>query len=312
VVAASTEPTYPRVVRHSHSAAGRHAGSLAAAIGIGVVILVVELVAGRLANSLALLADAGHVFADVSGMALSLVAIRIAARPPSDGRSFGLYRLEMVAAAVNAVLLLVIAIVVGVEAARRFVDPPDVQPGIVVAVAAAALIGNVVALRLLAGGQRESLTVRGAYLEIAGDLLGSAAVLVAGLVIAATGWRPADAVASIVVAVLIVPRTVVLLRDSVDVLLEATPKGIEMADVERHIREAPGVTDVHDLHAWTITSGMNVVSAHVVLGEDAKPGDILDHLATCLSADFDINHSTFQLETPEHVIWEARADQARH
>ncbi|HEY8437623.1 MAG TPA: cation diffusion facilitator family transporter [Candidatus Limnocylindrales bacterium] len=297
---------------HSHSAAGRHAGSLSAAIGVGLVVLAAELIAGRLANSLALLADAGHVFADVSGMALSLVAIRIAARPPTDARSFGLYRLEMVAAAINAVLLLGIAIVIGVEAVRRFVEPPDVQPGIIAAVAAFALLANMVSLRLLSTGQRESLTMRAAYLEIAGDLLGSGAVLTAGVVIAVTGWRQADAVASVVVAVLIVPRTLVLLRDSVDVLLEATPKGIDMTQVERHIRDAPGVTDVHDLHAWTITSGMNVVSAHVVLGEDAKPGDILDHLALCLSSDFDINHSTFQLETPEHVLWEAGKEQAQH
>jgi cobalt-zinc-cadmium efflux system protein len=299
-------------VSHSHSAAGRHAGSLAIAIGIGVVVLVVELVAGFAANSLALLADAGHAFADVSGLAFSLVAIRLAARPPTDMRSFGLYRLEIVAAAVNAVLLLVIAIVIAFEALRRFLAPPDVQPGIVVVVAAGALLANLLALRILAPGQRESLTVRGAYLEISGDFLGAAAVLVGGLVILVTGWRQADAVASLLVAVLIVPRTVGLLRESVDVLLEATPKGVDLADVERHIREAPGVTDVHDLHAWTITSGLNVVSAHVVLGNEAKPGDILDHLATCLSADFDINHSTFQLETPEHVLWEARAEQPQH
>jgi cobalt-zinc-cadmium efflux system protein len=299
-------------VSHSHSAAGRHAGSLAVAIGIGVVVLVVELVAGFAANSLALLADAGHAFADVSGLAFSLVAIRLAARPPTDMRSFGLYRLEIVAAAVNAVLLLVIAIVIAFEALRRFLAPPDVQPGIVVVVAAGALLANLLALRILAPGQRESLTVRGAYLEISGDFLGAAAVLVGGLVILVTGWRQADAVASLLVAVLIVPRTVGLLRESVDVLLEATPKGVDLADVERHIREAPGVTDVHDLHAWTITSGLNVVSAHVVLGNEAKPGDILDHLATCLSADFDINHSTFQLETPEHVLWEARAEQPQH
>ncbi|HXI81604.1 MAG TPA: cation diffusion facilitator family transporter, partial [Verrucomicrobiae bacterium] len=222
---------------HSHSAAGRHSGSLAAAIGIGVVVLVVELVAGIAANSLALMADAGHVFADVSGMALSLIAIRLAARPPTDTRSFGLYRLEMVAAAVNAVLLLAIAIVIAIEAVRRFLAPPDVQPGIVVVVAAGALLANLVALRILSGGQGESLTMRGAYLEIAGDFMGAAAVLVAGLVILATGWRPADALASILVAVLIVPRTVVLLRDSVDVLLEATPKGVDLSDVERHIRE---------------------------------------------------------------------------
>src|SRR5215210_3564512 len=248
-------------VPHSHSAAGRHTGNLAGALAIGIALLVVEVAAGIAANSLALLADAGHVFADVSGTALSLVAIRVAARPPSGGRTFGLYRLEMLAAAVNAVLLLGIAVVVLVEAVRRFAAPPDVQPSLVIVVAA---------------------------------------------------WHGADALASVVVAGLIVPRTVRLLRDSVDVLLEATPKGVELREVERHIREAPGVVDVHDLHAWTITSGMNVVSAHVVLGPDGRPGDVLDHLGTCLAADFDINHSTFQLETPEHVLWEARADQARH
>ncbi len=297
---------------HSHSAAGRHSGSLVAAIGIGLGILVLELVAGVAANSLALLADAGHVFADVSGMTLSFVAIRLAARPPSDTRTYGLYRLEMVAAAVNAVLLLVIALIIAIEAIQRFFAPPDVRPGIVIVVAAIALVANMVMLRILAPGQRESLTMRGAYLEIGGDLIGAVAVLIAGLVIAVTGWYQADAVASLVVALLIVPRTGLLLRDSVDVLLEATPKGVDLGDVERHIREAPGVIDVHDLHAWTITSGMNVVSAHVVLGDEAKPGDILDHLGTCLSADFDINHSTFQLETPEHVLWEAHADQAQH
>ena len=296
----------------SQSAAGRHASSLAAAIGIGVAVLLVELVAGFAANSLALLADAGHAFADVSGLALSLVAIRVAARPLTRARSFGLYRLEILAAALNAVLLLVIAIVIAIEAVRRFVEPPDVQSGLVIVVAAGALVANAVALRILAPGQRDSLTMRGAYLEIAGDLLGAGAVLAAGLIILATGWRQADAVASLVVAVLIVPRTVLLLRDSVDVLLEATPKGVDLVVVDRHIREAPGVTGVHDLHAWTITSGMNVLSAHVVLGEDAKPGDVLDHLATCLSADFDIKHSTFQLETPEHVVWEAREEQAQH
>ncbi len=282
------------------------------AIGIGVVVLLAELSAGIAANSLALLADAGHVFADVSGMALSLVAIRIAARPPTGARSFGLYRLEMLATVANAVLLLGIAGVVAFEAVHRFAAPPAVRPGVVVVVAGFALAANLVSLRLLSAGQHESLTMRGAYLEIAGDLLGAVAVLVAGLVILASGWQQADAVASFVVAALIVPRTLVLLRDSLDVLLEATPKGVDLSDVERHVREAPGVIDVHDLHAWTITSGMNVVSAHVVLGPDARPGDILDHLGMCLSADFDINHSTFQLETPEHVIWEARADQAQH
>jgi cobalt-zinc-cadmium efflux system protein len=281
-------------------------------MAIGVGILVVELLAGIVGNSLALVADAGHVFADVSGLALSLVAIRLATRPRSDQRTYGLYRLEIVAAALNAVLLLGIAAFIVFEAARRFGDPPDVGPGIVTVTAIVALVANVGALRLLSAGRAESLTVRGAYLEVSGDLAGATAVLVAGLVILVTGWRQADLIASLAVAALIVPRTIGLLRDSIDVLLEATPKGVDLGDVEHHILEAPGVIGVHDLHAWTITSGMNVVSAHVVLGEDANPGDILDHLATCLSADFDINHSTFQLETQEHVAWEARSDQAQH
>ncbi|MFL5756704.1 MAG: cation diffusion facilitator family transporter [Chloroflexota bacterium] len=296
----------------SSSAAGRHRHRLAATVGISATILVVELVAAFASNSLALFADAGHVFADVSGIALSWAAVWVAARPRSGERSFGLYRLEIVAAAVNAVVLLAIAVFVVYEAVRRFTDPPPVQPGIVIVVAVIALLANALSLRVLAPGRNESLTVRGVYLEVLGDALGAIAVLASGVVIATTGWLQADAVASIVVAALIVPRTVSLLRDSVDVLLEATPKGVSLADVRRHILEAPGVTDVHDLHAWTITSGMNVVSAHVVLAADGKPGDVLDHLGRCLADDFDVNHSTFQLETPEHVAWEARLAQPQH
>ena len=161
-------------------------------------------------------------------------------------------------------------------------------------------------------GSPASINVRAAYLEVLGDLLGAGAVLIAGLVIVATGWTQADAVASIVIAILIVPRTLALLRESFDVLLEATPKGVDMDEVRRHILESPGVAEVHDLHAWTITSGMNVVSAHVVLTADGVPGQVLDDLGRCLSDDFDINHSTFQLETPEHVRWEAEASQPQH
>ena len=277
-----------------------------------MAILVVELVAGVAANSLALLADAGHMFADAVGMALSLGAIAIAARPRTAGRTFGLYRLEILAASANAVVLLGIGVVVLVEAVRRFSDPPAVATAPVLVVATGALIANAISLRVLRHGRQMSLNIRAAYFEVLGDLLGAAAVLVAGVIIATTGWLQADAVASIVIAVLIVPRTVALLRDSIDVLLEATPKGVDVGQVEQHILEAPGVTGVHDLHAWTITSGMNVVSAHVVLGPDGVPGDVLDHLAMCLSDDFDINHSTFQLETPEHVLWEADASQPWH
>jgi cobalt-zinc-cadmium efflux system protein len=299
-------------VIHSLSAAGRRWRRIAAALAISLVIMVVELAAGIASNSLALMADAGHLFADVSGMALSLAAIWVAARPRSSGRSFGWYRLEIVAATANAILLLGVSIVIVVEGVRRFLAPPEIASGIVILVAGVALVGNLISLWLLAEGRHDSLNVRGAYLEVAGDLLGAAAVLVAGLVIFATGWTQADAVASIAIGILIVPRAVGLLRDSIDILLEATPKGVDLEEVRRHILEAAGVADVHDLHAWTITSGMNVVSAHVVLTPEGQPGDVLDELGRCLTDDFDINHSTFQLETPDHVRWEAVASQPQH
>jgi cobalt-zinc-cadmium efflux system protein len=279
---------------------------------VSIGILLVELIAGIASNSLALLADAAHVFADVSGIALALVAVRLAARPRSDARTFGLYRLEIVAAAANAVLLLGIAAFVFYEGLRRLVAPPEVEAGLMTLVAAGAIVANLISVRLLSGGRDESLTVRGAYLEVLGDLLGSTAVLVAGVIVLATGWQQADALASLVVAVLIVPRTVTLLRDSLDVLLEATPRNVDLERVRKRMLEAPGVDDVHDLHAWTITSGMNVVSAHVVLEPDGRPGDVLDFLATCLADDYDVRHSTFQLETAEHVAWEARGAHVRH
>jgi cobalt-zinc-cadmium efflux system protein len=294
------------------TAAARHAPNMAGALMVSVAILLAELAAGIASNSLALLADAAHVFADVSGIALALVAVRLAARPRSDARTFGLYRLEIVAAAANALLLLGIAAFVLYEGLRRLIAPPEVEAGLVTLVAAGAIVANLISVRLLSAGGRESLTVRGAYLEVLGDLFGSAAVLVAGVVVLLTGWYQADALASLVVAILIVPRTVALLRDSLDVLLEATPRGVDLDHVRGHILDAPGVSDVHDLHAWTITSGMNVVSAHVVLKPDAQPGDVLDFLATCLADDYDVNHSTFQLETAEHVAWEARGAHVRH
>jgi len=285
---------------------------LAAALVVSVVILAVEVVAGVAGNSLALLADAGHVLADVVGMALSLGAIAIGSRPRSAARTFGLYRVEILVASLNAVLLLGIGVVVLIEAARRYADPPLIGSSLVAVVAAFAIAANLASLRLLGASHRGSLTIRAAYLEVASDLLGSAAVLAAAIVIAVTGWHQADAVASVLIAILIIPRALGLLRDSVDVLMEATPKDVDLAEVERHILESPGVREVHDLHAWTITSGMNVVSAHVVLNPDGVPGDVLDHLGRCLADDFDIDHSTFQLETPEHVRWEADSSMPQH
>ncbi len=296
---------------HVHSAAGRDRRSLVIVLVMSLSILVVEVIGGIAANSLALLADAGHVFTDVAGLLLALGAIWLAGRPASDARTFGWYRAEILAAAINAVILFGVAAFVLYEAWRRLSEPPDIESGLMLAVALVGGVVNLVSLVILRGPQARSLNMRGAYLEVLGDLLGSVAVVVAALVIAVTGFTQADAIASALIGLMILPRTWHLLRDAVDILLEATPKGVDLDEVRRHIMEAPGVVAVHDLHAWTITSGMNVLSAHVVMGPDGNPGGLLDHLSDCLSGDFDIDHSTFQLETPEHVLWEGRADRVQ-
>ena len=308
------EPADDRVLilERVKSAARRFRGGLAAAMVLSTGILIVELAAGLAADSLALLADAGHVFADISGMAAALGAIWLASRRPTASRSFGLYRLEILAATANAILLLGVSGFVIWEGARRLSAAPQIDSGLVIVVAVVALVANSASVLLLARGRGQSLLMRGAFLEVLGDLVGAVTVLGSGIVIALTGFRAADGLASIGIGLLILPRTWGLLRDSVDILLEATPRGVDLAEVRRHIVEAPGVEGVHDLHAWTITNGLNVVSAHVVIGPQAKPGDILDHLGTCLSEDFDISHSTFQLETPEHVLWEGREAQVQH
>jgi cobalt-zinc-cadmium efflux system protein len=285
---------------HVHgSTANEHRTRLTAVFLLTVAIFVVELAGGLASNSLALLADAGHLFTDVAGIGLALLAIWFAQRPASQARSFGYLRLEILAAVANAVLLFGIAAFVVFQAVQRLAAPPEVASGLMFAVALVGLVANTASLFLLRDAQRSSMNMRGAYLEVMGDFLGSAAVIAAAVVIALTGWLQADAVASIAIGLLILPRTLGLLREAVDVLLEATPKGIDLDEVRQHILEAPGVIDVHDLHAWTITSGLNVVSAHVVLEPGAEAPVVLDELCRCLSGDFDIEHSTFQLETAD-------------
>jgi cobalt-zinc-cadmium efflux system protein len=274
-----------------------HRGRLAAVFAVTSTVFVVELVGGVVANSLALMADAGHMFTDVVGIGLALLAIWFAGRPPTQARTYGFLRLEILAAVVNAILLFGVAGFVLIEAWRRLAEPSNVESGLMLGVALLGLAANGLSLGLLRRAQRESMNIRGAYLEVLGDFGGSAAVVVAAVVITLTGWTQADAVASLLIGVLIVPRTWGLIREAVDVLLEATPKGVRLDQVRTHILDAPGVADVHDLHAWTITSGVNVVSAHVVLVEGADPPAVLDYLCQCLSGDFDIEHSTFQLET---------------
>jgi len=262
-------------------------------------VLAIEVVGGLAAHSLALLADAAHVLTDVAGIGLALLAIAVGSRPASPERTYGYLRLEILAAVVNAVVLFGVAAFILYSAWRRLSAPPQVASGLMLGAAASGLLINGVSLWLLRHAQARSLNMRAAYLELMGDVGGSAAVIVAALAILVTGWARADAVASLVIALLVLPRTWALLRDAADVLLEATPKGVRMDEVRAHILDAPGVQSVHDLHVWTITSGVNVVSAHVVLKPSADGAAALDHLCECLSGHFDIEHSTFQLELPD-------------
>jgi cobalt-zinc-cadmium efflux system protein len=293
---------------HGMTAAGANRSRLAVVFLMTLGVFVVELIGGLASNSLALLADAGHMFTDVAGIGLALLAIWFAGRPADSGRTFGYLRLEILAAVANALLLFGIAAFVLFEAWRRLSQPPEIASGLMLAIAVLGLVGNAVSVYLLRDAQAQSLNMRGAYLEVIGDLAGSVAVIVAAVVISLTGWTVADALASALIGILIVPRTWRLLRDAVDVLLEATPKGVDLRLVRSHILEAPGVAEVHDLHAWTITSGMNVLSAHVVLDGSADPPAVLDELCRCLASDFDIEHSTFQLESSDR----RRLEEAEH
>jgi Co/Zn/Cd efflux system component len=222
------------------TASARHVGRLRIVFGVTLGVLLIEVVAGFKSGSLALLADAGHMLTDVAGIGLALAAIAFAARPPTPGRTYGWYRLEILAAVINAVVLFGVSAFVLVEAVRRFADPPPIESGLMFAVAVMGLAANAFSAWLLASAQRESLNMRGAYL---------------------------------------------------------TPKDVDLDEVRRHMEEMPGVAGVHDLHAWTITSGINVVSAHVVVTEGADTSGVLDFLSACLSGDFDIEHSTFHLES---------------
>jgi cobalt-zinc-cadmium efflux system protein len=293
---------------HRHSAAGASRGRLLVVLALVVSYLAVEVVGSLLTNSLALLADAGHMLTDAVGVSLALLAIYFAARPASSSKSYGYYRLEILAAVANAVLLFGVAAYILFEAYQRFTDPPTVVSLPMLAIAGVGLVVNFVSMRLLASGAERSLNVRGAYLEVMGDFLGSVAVLVAAVVMLLTGWAYADPIASVLIAVLILPRAWALVREAVDVLLQATPRGIDLDEVRAHLLRAEGVADAHDLHAWALTSGMNVVSAHIIVEPGANPASVLDEVCACLSDDFDMEHSTIQLETTDR----RRLEQQHH
>ncbi|MEU4061626.1 cation diffusion facilitator family transporter [Streptomyces wedmorensis] len=302
---------------HSHggppptgTAGAAYRNRLRIALGITLSVMVIEIIGGLAADSLALIADAAHMATDAVGLGMALLAIHFANRPPSENRTFGFARAEILAALANCLLLLCVGGYVLYEAIQRFLEPAETKGGLTIVFAVIGLVANMISLSLLVRGQKESLNVRGAYLEVLADALGSVTVIVAAGIIMATGWQYADPIASIVIGLMIVPRTVKLLRETLDVLLEAAPKGVDMGEVRAHILALPGVEGVHDLHAWTITSGMPVLSAHVVVDQGALDSvgheKMLHALQGCLGSHFDVEHCTFQLEPVGHAEHEAK------
>ncbi|MGW1536137.1 cation diffusion facilitator family transporter [Streptomyces aureus] len=292
------------------TATAAYRGRLRVALAITLTVMVVEIFGGLVADSLALVADAAHMATDALGLGMALLAIHFAARPPSEKRTFGYARAEILAALANCLLLFVVGGYVLIEAVQRFITPADTHGGLTIAFGVFGLVANSVSLMLLMRGQKHSLNVRGAFLEVAADALGSVAVIIAAVIIMTTGWQAADPIASIAIALMIVPRAWKLLQETLDVLLEAAPKGVDMAEVRAHILALDGVEDVHDLHAWTITSGMPVLSAHVVVSSDVLNAigheKILHELQGCLGVHFDVEHCTFQLEPSGHAEHEAK------
>lgn len=294
---------------HGHAAAadGRR---LTVALVITALVLVSGAVGAWLTGSLSLLADLGHQVTDVAALVTAVVAARLAQRPPSARRTFGLGRSEVLGAAVNALALLAVTVWVAVEAVERLVatTPPEV-PGLALLVfGAVGLVGNLVSLAVLSGGSG-SMNVRGAALHVLGDALGSVAVMVAAGVLLLTGWPYADVVASLVIVAILVPRTVALLSSTAHVLLEGAPPGVDVDEVRVALLEVPGVRAVHDLHVWVISDRTPAASAHLVVDDGTTPHcegrthatSVLDRAAAALRDRFGVDHTTLQIETPEHA-----------
>jgi len=265
------------------------------AFAITLVVMVVELVGSSLSGSLALLADAGHMLADAAALAVALFAAWIAQRPATAQRSFGFMRLEVFAALVNGAVLIVIAIGIAVEAWRRLHAPPAVNGALLIGVAAVGLLANVAAVAILHRGHEHSLNQRGAYLHVMGDLLGSIGALAAGAIVLAFGWTPADPLISVLIGALILVSAWRLVKESTDVLLEATPPHIALSDVHERIASVPGVDSVHDLHLWTVTSGVVAMSGHLVVKNPTDNQPVLQEVQGRMRA-LGIAHVTVQVE----------------
>ncbi len=281
---------------HEHSKRSASRRRLALTLTLAAGYMIAEIIGGLLTNSLALLADAGHMLSDVAALGLSLFAVWIAERPPTPQRTYGYYRAEILAALANGGTLIAISLYIFVEAYYRLWQPPEVLGQAMLAVAVGGLVVNLLSLWLLHGGPEESLNVRGAWLHVLTDTLGSVGAIVAAGLIWAFGWVWADPVASILIGLLVIYSSWHLLAESVSVLLESVPKSMDIDAVLRTIKEVPGVLAVHDLHVWTITSGMDCLSAHVVIDEGLSHATLLKSVRDALHERFGIDHLTLQIE----------------
>jgi cobalt-zinc-cadmium efflux system protein len=291
---------------HAHGAAAaragaRHQGRLGAALALTVGFLVVQVTVGIATGSLALLSDAGHMATDALGLTMALLAIHVASRSVQDRqRTFGLYRLEILAALANAVLLFAVAGYVLIEAARRLADPPEIAAGVVLVVGVLGLAVNLVSFALLRSGAKESLNVEGAYLEVMSDALGSLGVIVAASVMTITDWWWVDPLIGAAIGLFILPRAWRLGREAVRILVQAAPSGTDLGAIDADLRAIPGVVDVHDLHVWTLTSDMEVATAHVMVATGTDPHAVLDQARSVLSDRHGLSHATLQVEPDDH------------
>ena len=283
---------------HSHANTGEgNERALWMSLGLTGAFMIAEVVTGILSNSLALISDAAHMFTDTAALAISLVAIRVGKRPADKKRTFGYYRFEILAAAFNAILLFGVALYILFEAWQRFSNPPAIESTAMLIVATLGLVINLISMRLLAGGKDQSLNIKGAYLEVWSDMLGSAGVIVGAIVIKMTGWTWVDSLVAVGIGLWVLPRTWQLLRVSLNILLEGVPEGVGMQEIEAAVRNVAGVASVHDLHVWALTSNKLSLTAHVVTTLPAE--QIFDLLATIralLAEKFDVSHTTVQIE----------------
>ncbi|WP_066523128.1 cation diffusion facilitator family transporter [Curtobacterium ammoniigenes] len=293
---------------HDHGSGGADANRtrLSVALAITVAILLAEIVGALLTNSLALLVDAAHMLTDAGGLGTALLAAHLAAQPANAKRTWGFARAEVLSATAQAAVLLAVGLFVLIEGVHRLIAPPSVASSGLLFFGVIGLVGNACSIAVLAAGRSANFNLRAAFLEVLNDALGSLAVIVAAVVIALTGWTGADAVAGLLIGALILPRAFTLLRETVSVLLESTPPGLDLDDVRRHLLERQGVVEVHDLHASQIASGLPVLTAHVVVerslfGDGTLPA-LLDDLQSCVAEHFavSVEHSTFQLEPAGH------------